>query len=692
MAPPASSAPGADPLASVITQVQPGQAASGSAALRPSAQGPARPTRVAKPGTAKAAAAAAAAAAASSSSTQQVDSEEKRKRKKKKKKQQQRSQQQGDQQQQEGGGSEAEAEAEAEAEGASTGADDPLAAGATAADPVSERATADPQAASGQVAPDFALAQSPGHGQDPSSTLIGTTSTAPDSSSGRVEDSTVAAGQTAASGTGLAATSQPVGSSTGESHAIGQGTQDQHSTEPRSSTLPSSSKAAAKPVSPQTTVGAPATQSKTFAPAAGQQGGRKASRSPLQKLIAFLTCSSGSAHDDGTEDAAAAASGARRQRGAEDIEMTPTRGGNSAVAQSQASKAGAKAGASRRDNARLAPPLTGAAALAAGSAAKGRGRVASRPSSARNSLEGRSESGIVAPAPGTPTPGGGTKLPREETGDVMSGAVVPPGSAFVSPHDAGGSPSRRRGAAHDPEASETGGDDDDEDDEDDDEEEETDDEIVEEYLDDDEQLSEEQRLIAQGGVGIPKDEFGNDCPLLLPLSAPDTGRKCLVLDLDETLVHSSFKMITNADFIVPVEIDGTVHNVYVIKRPGVDEFMRLMGEIYEVVVFTASLSKYADPVLDILDIHRVVRHRLFRESCYNHRGNYVKDLSQLGRPISESIIIDNSPASYIFHPNNAVPISSWFNDPHDTELTDLCPFLADLSDVADVRAVLDGSL
>ena len=212
----------------------------------------------------------------------------------------------------------------------------------------------------------------------------------------------------------------------------------------------------------------------------------------------------------------------------------------------------------------------------------------------------------------------------------------------------------------------------------------------EDYLTDDQ--TEEQRLIMQGGIGIPLDEFGNPCPLLPGIGSLDTGRKCLVLDLDETLVHSSFKMIQNADFIVPVEIDGTVHNVYVIKRPGVDEFMRQMGEIYEVVVFTASLSKYADPVLDMLDIHHSVRHRLFRESCYNHKGNYVKDLSQLGRDIGDTIIIDNSPASYIFHPNNAVPISSWFNDPHDTELTDLCPFLADLAVVDDVRAVLDGAL
>ena len=69
-----------------------------------------------------------------------------------------------------------------------------------------------------------------------------------------------------------------------------------------------------------------------------------------------------------------------------------------------------------------------------------------------------------------------------------------------------------------------------------------------------------------------------------------------------------------------------------------------------------------------------------------------QDLSQLGRDIHDTIIIDNSPASYIFHPNNAVPVSTWFNDPHDTELTDLCPFLSDLAVVTDVRGVLDGSI
>jgi len=190
-----------------------------------------------------------------------------------------------------------------------------------------------------------------------------------------------------------------------------------------------------------------------------------------------------------------------------------------------------------------------------------------------------------------------------------------------------------------------------------------------------------------------------------------------------------FQVLHQADFTIPVEIEGQYHNVYVIKRPGVDQFMKRVGELYEVVVFTASVSKvcstpftiyldfradvlqYGDPLLDQLDIHHVVHHRLFRESCYNHQGNYVKvcptmtspyhlilkwlqDLSQVGRDLRETIIIDNSPTSYIFHPQHAVPISSWFSDAHDNELLDLIPVLEDLAGdrVRDVSMVLDVSL
>ncbi|ORZ24220.1 HAD-like domain-containing protein [Absidia repens] len=190
----------------------------------------------------------------------------------------------------------------------------------------------------------------------------------------------------------------------------------------------------------------------------------------------------------------------------------------------------------------------------------------------------------------------------------------------------------------------------------------------------------------------PSLESEQDLWLLAPISEQDKGRKCLVLDLDETLVHSSFKVTPQADFVVPVEIDGSYHNVFVLKRPGVDAFMKRMGELYEIVIFTASLSKYADPVLDTFDIHRTVQHRLFRESCFHYKGTYVKDLSQLGRQLNQVIILDNSPASYIFHTANACPVSSWYNDPHDSELLDLIPFLEDLAFVDDITDVLDNTI
>jgi RNA polymerase II subunit A small phosphatase-like protein len=64
----------------------------------------------------------------------------------------------------------------------------------------------------------------------------------------------------------------------------------------------------------------------------------------------------------------------------------------------------------------------------------------------------------------------------------------------------------------------------------------------------------------------------------------DTQSVCFCLLTRRQILHQ-------ADFTIPVEIEGQYHNVYVIKRPGVDQFMKRVGELYEVVVFTASVSK-----------------------------------------------------------------------------------------------------
>jgi RNA polymerase II subunit A small phosphatase-like protein len=117
------------------------------------------------------------------------------------------------------------------------------------------------------------------------------------------------------------------------------------------------------------------------------------------------------------------------------------------------------------------------------------------------------------------------------------------------------------------------------------------------------------------------------------------GKNTLVLDLDETLIHSSFTEV-EADILLNIEVNNQKFKVFVLKRPGVEEFLEKCYELFEVVVFTASLSSYADPLLDLLDPKKKISFRLFRESCSFNNGFYVKDLTRLGRDLKNVVIVD----------------------------------------------------
>jgi len=109
---------------------------------------------------------------------------------------------------------------------------------------------------------------------------------------------------------------------------------------------------------------------------------------------------------------------------------------------------------------------------------------------------------------------------------------------------------------------------------------------------------------------------------------------------------------------------------------------------YELIIYTASLSKYANPLLDWLDPKGLCDYRLFREHCTYYNNTFVKDLSRIPRALKNMIIIDNSPASYMFHPECAIPTVSWYDDPNCTELIQFIPILECLSKVNDVRPFL----
>ena len=110
-----------------------------------------------------------------------------------------------------------------------------------------------------------------------------------------------------------------------------------------------------------------------------------------------------------------------------------------------------------------------------------------------------------------------------------------------------------------------------------------------------------------------------------------------------------------------------------------------MSKLYEIVIFTASLSKYANPLLDKLDSKKLCSFRLFREHCSFINNAYVKDLKNLGRDMKDVIIVDNSPVTYSLNVENGFPIKTWIDDITDRELIKIIPILEYLSKVNDVR-------
>jgi Dullard-like phosphatase family protein len=152
--------------------------------------------------------------------------------------------------------------------------------------------------------------------------------------------------------------------------------------------------------------------------------------------------------------------------------------------------------------------------------------------------------------------------------------------------------------------------------------------------------------------------------------------RTLVLDLDETLVHSEWSRSTGWRTS---------------KRPGVDAFLAYMAQFYEIVVFTSALPGYADPILDRMDPNGYITHRLYRHETKYRDGLHVKDLAKLNRDLRRTIIIDNDARGFSLQPENGIEIASWNGtEPDDKELLRLTAFLEWIvrNDVEDVRTVI----
>ena len=173
--------------------------------------------------------------------------------------------------------------------------------------------------------------------------------------------------------------------------------------------------------------------------------------------------------------------------------------------------------------------------------------------------------------------------------------------------------------------------------------------------------------------------------LLSPKSEEFNNKKTLILDIDETLVHSSLVPFKQNDIELNILLGGVPYTVYVLVRPGVENFLKEISKYFEVITFTASIPEYATKLIEILDKEKIIKHQLFREHCTRINGTYVKELKKLNRCMKDVIIVDNSPIAFAFDADNGLPIKSWYDDINDNELEKILPILIFLSKTKDVR-------
>jgi len=201
------------------------------------------------------------------------------------------------------------------------------------------------------------------------------------------------------------------------------------------------------------------------------------------------------------------------------------------------------------------------------------------------------------------------------------------------------------------------------------------------------------------------------------------GKKILLLDLDETLIHSDFSLEYINDKNIKYdkvikfkerenEFEENYEDYYDMRRKkirqslfneekeykvgifvrnGAKTFLTEVSKYFEVGIFTASVKEYADAIIDYLDPNKnLIKFRLYRNNCININDKFfIKDLRIIqGVDIKDIILLDNSIYSFTTQLNNGILVNSFFNDKNDIELSNVYEYLINyLLKADDVRTI-----
>jgi Dullard-like phosphatase family protein len=169
-----------------------------------------------------------------------------------------------------------------------------------------------------------------------------------------------------------------------------------------------------------------------------------------------------------------------------------------------------------------------------------------------------------------------------------------------------------------------------------------------------------------------------------------TNKPLLILDLDETLIHSDLecKFVAHDEYI---ETESGIIPINI--RPNLYEFLDFCALHFDLVIYTASCSDYADPILDYIEKNKkYFMKRFYREHCICYRNLYLKDLSIFNKPLNQILIVDNCIFSFAYYLSNGVLITSFYNDVEDLDLLSLIEFFkSSILNTPDVRVELEAT-
>ena len=174
-------------------------------------------------------------------------------------------------------------------------------------------------------------------------------------------------------------------------------------------------------------------------------------------------------------------------------------------------------------------------------------------------------------------------------------------------------------------------------------------------------------------------------------------RKLVLLDLDETLIHSDFQedFLNNENYHYDKVIkftsldDNEEVSVGIFIRNGVKKFLEEISKVFDIAIFTASMKEYADAIINYLDPNNeYIKFRLYRDSCIKVKNISIKDLRILGIDLKNVVLIDNNMYSFTNQLSNGILINSFYYDKSDCDLYSVMSYLLTyIAPADDVRKI-----